>query len=68
MTRNDWTRAKASELRTQAQTLRRQSSQGSYLRAARKGEAIRRMEAMAERLERMARAGRGPEALDWLPF
>lgn len=68
MDRAQWARKTADELRTQAYTLRRISSQGSYVKAARKGEAIRRLEARAGRLERIAAAGAEQEDLALLPF
>jgi len=67
MDKATWAAGKARELRDIAATLRRASSQGSYIKAARKGEAIRRLEAHAWRLERMAR-GRAPVDLEGLPF
>lgn len=45
----------SAELRAIAQDLRYRSSQGSYSRAARKGQQVRRLERMAERLERINR-------------
>lgn len=62
-----WAESRAVELRAQAYALRRTSSGGSYIRAARKGEAVRRLEAQARRLEGIAARGMVVEAFD-LPF
>ena len=69
MGKSTWLEGKARELRAIAADQRRQGFGGSYSRAARRGEVVRRLEAQAWRLEAYARRLR-PEDLDLveLPF
>lgn len=67
MDKAQWAEGKARELCDQAHALRRQGFGGSYSRAARRGEVVRRLEAQAWRLESLARRLR-PEDLEGLPF
>lgn len=62
-----WAEGKAAELRATAERQRRQGFGGSYAGAARRGQAVRRIEAQAWRLEAYARRQVADEPFD-LPF
>lgn len=68
MTKAEWAKGRAAELRATAERQRRQGFGGSYSSAARRGQAVRSLEAQAWRLDRIAAAAREPESLDWPPF
>lgn len=53
-TKSDWARAQAEEFDRRARELERESSGGSYARAARKGEQVSRLRAEAARYRQIA--------------
>lgn len=67
MDKAKWAKGRAAELRATAERQRRQGFGGGYASAARRGQAVRSLEAQAWRLEGLARR-LAPEDVDELPF